>query len=141
MLSLEGAYLLIYWSNVISGEYTLLFHACTFLIFATRALNHSCGVSNTVNLSHSTFFPPNQVSIMFQGLKFLTAGVVPYFAVASFLAIDSQGFCPGVTHHACLPLESSHSFHTGVGDFVGLILVLVNVPSAFLRYTESPIVS
>lgn len=92
LLSLEGAYFPIYCKSVISGEYTLLFPDCMFLILDTRALNHSCGVSNTVNLSHSTFLPPNPVSIIFQGLKFRTAGVVPYLAVASFFAIVSLGF-------------------------------------------------
>ena len=72
----------------------MLFPACMFLILATRALNPSAGVSNTVNLSHSTFLPPNPVSIIFQGLKFLTAGVLPYFCFASSLSIVAH--CTGV---------------------------------------------
>ena len=47
LLSEAGAYLLIYWMSDIFGEYTWLPPRWIFCIFATRALNHSCGLQTS----------------------------------------------------------------------------------------------
>jgi len=86
LLSLAGAYLLIYCNIFILGLYALLFPDCIFFILATKALNHCCGVSNLVNLSHATFLHQNPVSVIFQALKFLTAGESPYLLIISLYA-------------------------------------------------------
>lgn len=112
LLSEAGAYLLMYCRRDIVGEYTLLLPACIFSIFDTRALNHSCGVANRVNLSPATFCPQNQVSIMLPGLKFLTAGVLPYCEMIACLSTHIAtsadcAACSAVCHCAIAALINS----------------------------------
>ena len=81
-----------------------------FCILDTKALNHCAGVSNLVNLSHGTFCHPKPVSMIFHGLKFLTAALLPSCDIAWFLSIV-------FTDHGCIVQVSNCAVGDGVQAF------------------------